>query len=195
MDDARLHAHSLAEAFMYLGVTPCARCHKGPLACDEKISADDGRLITMQGQCAQCANRFEFIFTLPINDAPQDRDDLYPVLNPTEEPSHILDVGQWITLFRVILEAADKEEKKIEARRLGYEAAQCLDEALKFYTDNELPPESAAFTPESRDRLRDHPELFARERLLDLRSKLPKTTTMQNAITRDQRPKPWWKFW
>ena len=56
-------------------------------------------------------------------------------VNPTSEPSQIVDLGQWLTLFRSIAEAAERESDKVQARHLGLEAAQCLDEALKFYYD------------------------------------------------------------
>jgi hypothetical protein len=74
----------------------------------------------------------------------------------------------------MMTEAAGKEKNKTEARRLALEAAQCLDEALKFYVeDNDLPTKDTFFHHGSRQRFRDHPEQFSRQRLLHLRSKLP----------------------
>jgi len=96
------------------------------------------------------------------------------VVNSTDEPSWILDVAQWLTLFSMMTEMAGKESDKTAARRLSLEAAQCLDEALKFYEeDNDLPPTEAFFHQGSRDRFRDHPQQFSRQRLLHLRSRLP----------------------
>jgi len=97
------------------------------------------------------------------------------VVNPTAEPSQILDLGQWLTLFRMLTETAGHEASMTDARRLSLEAAQCLDEALKFYddADNDVPPVEAFFGEDSRDRFKAHPEQFSRRRLLHLRSKLP----------------------
>jgi hypothetical protein len=116
------------------------------------------------------------------------------VVNPTDEPSRILDVGQWILLFRMSLEAADKEVDKVLARRLGIEAAQCLEEALKFYdeVDNDLPPPEAFFDEASRERFRDAPEQFSRRRLIELRSKLPSPSTIRSRPSAGKK-KSWWR--
>ncbi|MEE9293601.1 MAG: hypothetical protein V3W34_01375 [Phycisphaerae bacterium] len=150
--------------------------------------------------CRSCGHQDTFTFTLPQTAPDDDPNNLYPIVNPSDEPSKILDVGQWITLFRVILESAGNQADKIEARRLGYEAAQCLEEAIKFYDDDELPPEEAVFCETTRAHLRDHPQQFARQRLIELRAKLPQAIAMQRRITRDaqkrrDRHRPWWKFW
>jgi hypothetical protein len=119
-------------------------------------------------------------------------------INATDEPSRILDVGQWLVLFQVILTAASKEPDRIEARRLGYEAAQCLEEALKFYADNDAPPADALFTPRSRRRFEQNPESFSRGRLIDMRSKLPTLGHMERQITNPAPRairKKWWQVW
>ncbi|MBI1827521.1 MAG: hypothetical protein HYR83_14190 [Planctomycetes bacterium] len=60
------------------------------------------------------------------------------------------------------------------SRRLAMEAATCLNEALRFYDDeNDLPSAGAFFTDDSRARFREHPQLFSRQRLLNLRAQLP----------------------
>jgi hypothetical protein len=96
-------------------------------------------------------------------------------LNPTEEPSHILDVGQWIMLFRLFEQQAAGAPSKVEARVLNLKAGACLNEALKFYEedDNDLPPGSAMFTDSTRRRFREAPEQFSRRRLIGLRATLP----------------------
>ena len=120
-----------------------------------------------------------------------------PRINPSPEPSRIIDVGQWLTLFRVILEAASQAAGRAESRRLGYEAAQCLDEALKFYDeDSDLPPEDAFFHEATADRFRSHPELFARQRLLAMRDKLPSLDAMERRLAgKPTRPRSWWRRW
>lgn len=200
MNPEPLYARSLTEIQFYLRVTPCSGCGRGPLKPVTDHLPPASSPFSLTAKCGGCHQQAAFTFTLPEHATPTDRDDLYPVINPTPEPSRIIDVGQWIVLFRLILETAGKETDKIEARRLGYEAAQCLAEAVKFYEDNDLPPESAIFCESTRVRRRDNPQQFSKQNLMDIGSKLPKLTTMQRQITRCARRKdpdkrPWWRFW
>ncbi|NLE57208.1 MAG: hypothetical protein GX616_02525, partial [Planctomycetes bacterium] len=60
-------------------------------------------------------------------------------------------------------------------RRMRIEAAQCLDEALKFFDeDNDLPPREAFFTEKSYRRFLERPELYTRQRLIEMRSPSPR---------------------
>jgi len=202
MSTPTLRAHSLAEIDLYFMATSCACCERGLLKCEgRRPTPDDSRPgVVAEVGCENCGHESVLTFSLSADAPASDGHDLYPVINPTDQPSEILDVGQWIVLFRVILEAAAKEENKIEVRRLGYEAAQCLEEALKFYADDDLPPPDAIFCDVTLRRRRDHPEQFSKQHLLDLRAKLPALTTMQRQIVRWPHGKPtprrtWWKFW
>jgi len=77
-------------------------------------------------------------------------------------------------LSGMIAATASTETNREQKRRLLIEAAQCLDEALRFYSgENDLPPADAFFHEGSRLRFRQTPEHFSRERLLHLRSKWP----------------------
>jgi len=132
-----------------------------------------GITVSVVATCASCqiVTQLKFRFSEAPQAVPADQ---APVVNSTMEPSRMLDLAQWLTLFRMMTETAGKEKNKIAARRLSLEAAQCLDEALKFYdADNDLPTQDAFFHDGSRERFRDHPEQFSRQRLLHLRSKLP----------------------
>jgi len=200
-----LIAHSLAEAYLYLMATPCPRCGKGPLhgADARRGASDDGQFVTDVGihaTCKTCQHSLVISFNVSHglgNDDP----DTPPVVNPTDDPSKIIDVAQWITLFRVLTQAAASQENKQECRRLGLEAAQCLDEALKFYDDpqNDLPPADAVFLESSRARLDRNPEQFSRQRLIELRAKLPTTATMRTRLANARGTKTgahrWWRFW
>ena len=106
MSDEPLHAHSIAEIHRYLAVTPCNACDRGPLEPEQPI---DGLETAVHARCKQCGERHTFAFQLDANAPPPDRNDLLPVVNPSDEPSTIIDVGQWLTLFRTILEAAETE--------------------------------------------------------------------------------------
>ncbi len=177
MSDAPLVAHSLAEAYLYIRATPCASCGRGPLRGGEaELANDDGEAcaVSIAVTCGSCQAVTRLRFRLPTPPEPIPAPQA-PVVNPAAQPSRILDLAQWLTLFRMLTETAGREASKSEARRLSLEAAQCLDEALKFYddADSDLPPVEAFFGKESRDRFKAHPERFSRRRLLHLRSKLP----------------------
>lgn len=194
MSNTTLHAHSIAEIHLFLMATPCEECGRGPLEASPRPRPPAGRkaAFELHAACQACDREHHYTFTLAPDAPADDPDDLYPTVNPTDNPSEILDVGQWIVLFRVVLEAAGKEPAKIEARRLGYEAGQCLAEALKFYEDNDLPPESAVRCASTRARLRDHPEQFSKEHLLARRAKLPAISIRARP---ERRRQPWWRFW
>lgn len=191
------HAHSLAEAYFYIMVTPCTACGEGSLQGGEgrRSSAEDAPLVVaIDAACKSCQHQHALQFALPLG-AGEASGAGVPVVNPGDSPSEIIDVAQWLTLFRVVTESAYKERNKQAARRLGIEAAQCLEEALKFYddADNDLPPASALFHDESRKRLREHPEEFSRQRLYGLRDRLPSLARMQSTTkAAGKRPRKWW---
>jgi hypothetical protein len=197
MSDTPLPVHSLAEAHLYLMITPCAACGRGLLKA--RNAAPDGDRLALLARCEACGREQTYRFILTEGRWPDPGGEDARRINPTAERSAIIDVAQWLTLFRVILDAADKQTDKREARMLGYEAAQCLEEALKFYTpDSDLPPEEGLFSPASRQVLRDHPEQFTRERLVGLRYRLPALRHMEGQIRGDDRvgrPPKWWEFW
>ena len=108
-------------------------------------------------------------------------------INPTSGPSRVIDVADWLTLYIMLTTLAQNmsassvptsAEQNVanrrRIRRLQFRAGQCISEALKFYdVDNDLPPDDAFFTDQHRKHARAHPELFLRQRLTDLRLKLP----------------------
>lgn len=146
-----------------------------------------------------------------VRDAGSQTDRNLPQINPSQEPSHAIDLGQWLILFEMIVRAADRQTNPVESRRLGYEAAQCLEEALKFYPlgDSDWPEESAFFHDWTLDRFRRHRHRFARTRLVELRRKLPTLTQMElrligkpdqivkeiGTVGTSSARRPWWAFW
>ncbi len=198
MPEHPLVAHSLGEAYYYLMVQRCEQCGRGALIGGEGRRLGDAGgsvLVEIEAVCRSCQAPSQFEFRLSdergLAKAPGPT-----LINSSDEASGLIDVAQWITLFRVVAEAAAREKDKQAARLKGIEAAQCLEEALKFYDDpeNDLPPDSALFTDESRRRLRDHPEQLSRQRLIELRAKLPALNVMQRSAGQ-RRAKPWWRFW
>ena len=201
-----LSVHSWLEAHLYLQVTPCQDCSKGPWQIQSEPQDPRGR--TLRARCLHCHAEKEFTFECSpagvgegagasaSEQSPELREEL---INPSPAPSRVVDVGQWLSLFYLLVETASKAADKAETRRLTFRAAQCLDEALKFYTaDDELPPASALFTEPSGQAFAEHPERFARQRLRDLRGKLPDLRVMARRLARDAQKagrRRWWQFW
>ncbi|MGD2111361.1 MAG: hypothetical protein PVI86_18440 [Phycisphaerae bacterium] len=179
MPEKPLPAHTLAEAHLYLLATPCATCGRGPLrgvgtVAETTAEPDGPPVLRIRAKCDTCGAESAPFFR--VEQGGRDGDDTAdPVLNATKEPSRLLDIGQWITLSKMILEAADRETDNVQARRLSIEAGLCLEEALKFYDepDNDLPPPEAMFTGPSRERFKVNPQHFSRRRLVGLRARLP----------------------
>ena len=194
MSEQPLVAHSLAEAYLYLMATPCAGCGQGPLRGGEARPSgdvDDRATVVVDVTCDACQSASALSFRLPGGLDPDNAQDP-PDINPTEEPSRILDVGQWLVLFRLLVEEAGQERNKQRARRLGLEAAQCIEEALRFYddADNDLPPDDGFFCPASRTRFREAPDQFSRQRLIGMRGKLPSFAVMRRTL---EKKRPWWR--
>ena len=206
MADAPLLAHSLTEIRLYLMVKPCESCHQGALRFVQARAVQDEdpgpiRLWWIDVSCTACGTTATFTFHLPRGSLvadPPNHEKTSPKINPQDTPSRIIDVAEWLTLFRMVTEEAGRESDKVEARELGIEAAQCLEEALKFYDepDNNLPPEEAFFHEGSLKRFRENPQEFSRQRLIDLRSKLPKRSADCPLASSESEPpkKPrWWR--
>jgi hypothetical protein len=194
-----LHAHSPTEAEYYLKVTPCPRCAKGPWHIETRTGEQDAR--TMLARCGHCDLEHRFEFFCPDPDAATASAAGQDVVNPSPEPSRIIDVGQWLSLFFFLIETASKSPDKTQTRQMAFQAAQCLDEALKFYDPQlDLPPATAFYIESSRQALERFPERFSRRRLRELRSRLPDTHVMaqrlaQEAAGTPPRRKAKWRFW
>jgi len=194
--DPPLRAHTLNELRYYLMVRPCPACGKGPRELDlTKPPAAPGQVLTVRVRCNNCKRdedvHFSYDHELPTHGAGAE------IINPTEEPSRIVDLAHWLSLFYLQVESAWREDSRPEVRRAGFQAALCLAEALRFYGDDELPPASAFFTRETTAAFEEHPEKFAKQKLRDMQSKLPALPTMAQRIDRDERTRRgrWWQFW
>jgi len=188
MPTETLHAHSLTEAYLYLAVTPCSICKHGATEASDVRPATQTNALRIITTCKNCGGAEEYIFQVPDNTS-RDTD----LINTGQEPSRIVDVAQWLTLYKLKLEQADKETDKMQKRRLSHQAGQCLEEALRFYgPDSDVPPSSAFFCDRSREAFRDHPERFARQRLVGLAAELPKFDLIGLKL---EPKRPWWKFW
>jgi len=193
---ASLRAYTLREAQYYLTVTSCRGCGKGPWLIESVAESDrPGEPTIIAGRCKACQAQGNFAFLCDYQlpgDGPQAE-----LINPTDRPSRIIDLGQWLSLFYLLVESASSDESHTGTRKTGYQAALCLAEALKFYGDGELPPESAFFSETTATAYRNHPEKFARQKLRDIQAKLPALHRMAARVDRDERQgrRRWWRFW
>jgi len=172
------------------------------------VSAVAGRgsgplTVQLNATCGTCKRTWSLRFRLPLGTGVDPAGGLAAV-NSTAEPSRIIDVAGWVMLFRLIIDRAGREPDKAASRQLGLEAAQCLDEALKFYdADNDLPPITSFFSDDARRRLTEHPRDFSRQRLIQMRARLPTLGAMRARALADAtaraaaspppRRSAWWK--
>ncbi len=206
-----LPARSVIERHFYLMVLQCPQCGKGPFSLVSTEQAPDQPVDIWYVRCRQCryGQRLLFDRRALLVDEIEGAASTLPEVNPTDRPSHLIDLGQWLAMFHHILAAASEEKDRKEAQRLGYEATLCLEEALKFYVpDSDLPPAEAVWTEASQKRLQERPELFVRQRLLQMREKLPSLQVMRKAMTdapifesnqdghgNGKKKKHWWNKW
>ncbi len=195
LDDRRpLRAASLAEAYLFVTVQHCDVCEQGPLKVKGTLREQVGgeACTTLTTRCGQCGRVREYLFHVAAEELPAVPGTGERRINPTGRPSQLIDVAGWVTLYQMILSAAERASSRGERRELQVEAAECLSEALRFYDDeNEMPPKSAFFSPRARRRLRDHPEQYIRSSLVAKLARLPRPG--------EQRARPaarkWWQFW
>jgi len=201
MANVPLIAHSLREIGLYLRATACPTCARGPLIAKKPVDAgepsDEGQrrqaanaaLVPVEALCRACGATTDWTFSVQRGADPSEGTP-GNAINDGDEPSRIIDVGQWIMLSRRFMEDADRETDKVRARNLRIEAGECLEEAVKFYDDpdNDLPPAGAFFHETSRKRLRQAPEQFSRRRLIELRAKLPSPFTRNKEAAKRTKP-------
>ncbi len=167
-----LQVHSANEVRYYLLATPCEVCGAGPCVMHAATPpADDSDAEHARATCQACqAGR-----VLPFVSEYQPADPDTPCISPTDEPSTVVDLDQWLGLFYQLSDFAARQSDPHEARLLTMRSTMCLAEALKFYEDDddEMPPASAFFNDTSRLAFHEHPQNFTRQLLRDLQAKLP----------------------
>jgi len=180
-----LPARSVTERHFYLMVLACDRCGTGPLDFVSSERAGNEKVDIWYVRCRSCRCGRRLVFDrskLLVDDGNTPTESL-PVVNPTDAPSELLDVGQWLALFYTIISSAAEQSDRKQARRLGYEATLCLEEALKFYGPGcPLPGREAFFTENSAQRVKAHPQQFTRSKLEQMRQRLPSLHVMQTQL-------------
>jgi hypothetical protein len=166
LGDAPMEALTLDEVRCFLEVTPCPSCQTGPMIFD----APTGPTFTCQA--CERTGEIEFSVEYPL---PDTIDPAIPHINPTDDPSQLVDLNQWLGLYYLHAEAADEHPTSAtEHHNHQLWAAACLAEAIKFYdVDEEFPKPESCWTETSRAALENHPDIFSRSHLVDLRTKLP----------------------
>jgi hypothetical protein len=188
-------AWTVNEIRCFFLVSSCQACGKGPLIADLPSASSYQGPLTVTAACRNCqASRdYHFVVQQALPAGPPQSE----LINPSDEPSRLVDLAQWLGLFYMLLASADRQEQGPMVRRVGHQAALCLAEALKFYTGDELPPASAFFHPASATAFGEHPEKFTRQRLRDMQAKLPSLSAMHDRLQKDQvkHRSKWWQFW
>ncbi len=199
MSDPPPMAHSVVEIHLYAAVIPCRACSgRGFAVTAWRLGeADAPRQAAFSIACRTCPHSESFDVRLPaereIESAGARR--LPVVINPIGRRSELIDVAQWLVLYRLAVDRAEKVPVRALSRAIQIEAGQCLDEALRFYPpDTDVPPSEAFFAADSLERFRDHPHLFARQRLIDLRAGLPTSSVNPPLPVSLDRPldTKWW---
>lgn len=211
--------HSLAEIALGLKVMVCPNCGGGPMVARSRSLTFGPRAdeVEIKVVCRSCLKSESLLFTIAdVGDPgpralPRKFDEeailaAADVVNPTDQPSALVDVAGWLMLHSLLTDkvrsvavhartGADRQA----IRNLQILAGQCIDEALKFYeADNDLPPQDAFFSEAGRIQFHAYPELFVRNRLIDLRSRLPSRAAPADAgetASSVQPPPCWWRFW
>lgn len=176
-------AHSLVEIHLAAAMNVCRACFgRGHVIDSFGVEADADRAVLLASvSCCSCGAAS--IFRCDVSDCADDQ--LTPAavqripfrINAAPAPSALIDVAEWLTLYRMAIDAADVMADRRWIRAVRIEAAQCLAEALKHYEPgNDVPPASAFFAASSVERFRERPEQFARQRLIDLAAGLPTLT-------------------
>jgi hypothetical protein len=192
-----LPAHSLVEAFLYFRVTPCTICRTDRLDPGEPVTVDGCSEIVVVAGCRNCGGSDAFRFSIPVLPPRIEKSD--PISSTQaitlgSKPSELIDLVQWVTLHQILIEQCSSTPDPAEARWLKIRAGQCLDEALKFIDDGAT-SQDAAFQESSIRALADHPERYARSRLIDLRNNLPTDEAFGDVSLADLTKRPWWKLW
>lgn len=191
-----LPVHSLTEARLYLKITACANCGAGPPGIIESATRYDParHVVGVTTACGRCGAQSQVTFDVTrverygpvlgmLGELQEPaRQPAAPVINPTRNPSEIIDIPGWLALHAAIAESARLAAARSTSlvhraavRRTRIEAGQCLDEALKFYDDeNDLPPREGFFTEEGYRRFLEQPELYTRQRLVEMRGRFPR---------------------
>lgn len=167
-----LLARTSAEAHVYLAMTPCAGCGEvGYAPPSTGLVAVDGLPHSRYaGSCPACGSPVEFTFRVPLDPLLPDRDE--PCFG-ADEPSELLDAGQWLWYAERVTDGLPAEPTadmaapdRQQARRDLLRAAAALTEAIKFVpAGTETVPPEALWSDLGRAVFEQSPGRFHQRRL------------------------------
>ena len=180
-----LYSRTIQEEALYLLIHPCDKCRAGPLQeiSREKSDIPVGTYDQVKARCNNCGQECDLAFARPNSGA-------------SANQSQLIDVAEWIGLCHHFMDAAQTNPQAEQSHEHIVLARYCLNEALNFYPeDSHLPPPSAFFGRLSDQRFKDHPAVFLKTKLLDLRRRLGilagKTHKPEQTGTTKKRK--WWR--
>jgi hypothetical protein len=161
-------ARTNEEAHLYMDLHPCA-CGESAFERSNAVHAtDDGLVSVYRGTCARCGAAREVRFRLPE----QVQFPTTPMRFGGEQPSELLDPGEWIAVADKLASVAppgpalvDLEPRRRAARAVE-RAAAAIDEVLKFVPAGaDAVPEDAFRSEVGRAVYAAEPGRFRRARL------------------------------
>ena len=180
-----LSSRSEQEEGLYLLVRPCEKCQAGPLKeISRQESQSPGSTEDMlKARCNNCGQECVLKFSRAN-------------AGSSISPSRLIDVGEWMGLCHHFMDLAQTDSQEEQSHEQIVLARYCLNEALKFYPeDSHLPPPSAFFGRLGDHRFKDHPAVFLKTKLLELRRRLGtlagQSSKAQQAGTNKKRK--WWR--
>ncbi|GGN85875.1 hypothetical protein [Nocardia rhizosphaerihabitans] len=163
-------ARTNAEARLFLRLRPCATCGVARCEFRSSVITADGPASRYVGECAACGTRREYVFRLPERILPPPAEQ---VRFGADEPSQLLDPGEWLRYSRICADQAgpDDPERTATARHALATALAAVTEVLKFIpVDAPSVPAAAFVTTEGRALFAAEPGSFDRDRLAAVRA-------------------------
>lgn len=167
-----------------MDMRPCPTCGKSDVHWDSALTSDDGAPARRySGSCPGCRAAREFVFRLPERPLLPGPGDV--VLFGDDEPSELLDAGEWLYVADVCAQAAAGQGREAgstlspEARESLIVAVAAMDEVLKFIPEGrDEVPRAGFWSDRGRTLRQTEPGRFRRRRLLTVRN------TYRDALTR-----------
>jgi hypothetical protein len=180
-----LSSRSVQEEGLYLLVRPCEKCQAGPL---EEISREESQIPggiqeRVKARCNSCGEECVLAFTRPNGET-------------STSQSQLIDVAEWLGLCHHFMDLAQTNPQEERSHEQIVSARYCLNEALKFYPeDSHLPPPSAFFGRLGDQRYKEHPAVFLKTKLLDLRRRLGVLAGQSSKAqqTGTSKKRKWWR--
>ena len=193
-------AHSIAEEHLFIDSMNCPTCGEGPV---ERIMHFFP--CTWIAKCKSCnitvkiVSDESLIMTDQYNQTLFSRDSDSKLkrvhryqrrYNRTDEPSKIIELTQWINFSAYWLSTMKKLDEQGERSSDRYifsefELVQCLQEALKFYDENEeYPPRDAFFSEDTFKQYMDDRRFFSQKILRSILSNQRSLETIEEDLDR-----------